>query len=88
MTGSEQIEVALTQTFSPSHLEIIDESYKHAGHVGARDGGGHYIVHIVADAFEGKNRIQKHRMVNEATKHLFPEVIHALSIDAKSAEKI
>ncbi|MDX8382116.1 MAG: BolA family protein [Ghiorsea sp.] len=87
MTGSEKIQAALTQAFSPTHLEVIDESYKHAGHVGARDGGGHYIVHIVADAFKGKNKIQKHRMVNEATKHLFPEVIHALSIDAKSAEQ-
>jgi len=86
MSGSEHIRTALEQAFSPVELDIIDESHKHAGHAGARDGGGHYIVNIVAEAFAGKSRIQKHRMVNEATKHLFPSVIHALSINAKSPE--
>ena len=86
MQGSEKIKAALEQAFVPVTLEVIDESYKHAGHAGAKDGGGHYIVNIVADAFAGKSRLQKHRMVNDATKHLFPAVIHALSINAKAPE--
>jgi BolA protein len=86
MDGRSQIKVALEQAFTPISLEVIDESYKHAGHAGAKDGGGHYVVHIVADAFADKNRIQKHRMVNDATKHLFPKVIHALSIQASAPE--
>ena len=84
--GIQQIQAALEQAFAPVALEVIDESHKHAGHAGAKDGGGHYIVHIVADAFAGKSRLQKHRMVHDATKHLFPAVIHALSINAKSPE--
>ncbi len=80
------IEQVLNDTFAPSHLEIIDESHLHAGHEGAKSGGGHYIVHIVSPDFSGKSRIQKHRLVNDATKHLFPSVIHALSIDAKAPE--
>jgi len=86
MAGSEHIREALEKAFAPTQLEIIDESHKHAGHAGARDGGGHYIVKIEAEAFRGKSRIQKHRMVNAATKHLFPTVIHALSINAKAPE--
>ncbi len=85
MSGVKLIEKAL-QVFSPTHLEVIDESHLHAGHAGAKDGGGHYIVNIIADAFVSKTRLQKHRMVNDATKHLFPTVIHALSINAKAPE--
>jgi len=86
MSGVNLIEKSL-QVFSPIHLEIIDESHLHAGHVGAKDGGGHYVVHIVAHAFTDKNRIQCHRMVNDACKHLFPETIHALSINAQAPEQ-
>jgi len=80
------LEQALNDTFQPTQLEITDESHLHAGHEGAKSGGGHYVVRIVAPAFSGKSRIQKHRLVNDATKHLFPSVIHALSIDAKAPE--
>ncbi len=84
--SSHQIEQILKQTFAPTHLEVIDESHLHAGHEGAKSGGGHYVVHIVAPAFSGKSRMQKHRLVHAATKHLFPSVIHALSIHAKAPE--
>lgn len=87
MSGVKRIEEALTQAFSPTHLEIIDESHLHAGHEGAKAGGGHYVVHIVAEGFTEKSRIQKHRMVNDACKHLFPKTIHALSIQAKAPEE-
>jgi BolA protein len=80
------IQTALEDAFQPIELEIVDESHKHAGHAGARDGGGHFIVHITASCFEGKSQLQRHRMVNAATAHLFGETIHALSIKAKAPE--
>jgi len=83
MNQADKIRQVLQATFKPTHLDIIDESYKHAGHAGAKDGGGHFIVSITAEAFTGLSRVQKHRLVNEATRHLFGEVIHALSIQAK-----
>ncbi|WP_038249705.1 BolA family protein [Ghiorsea bivora] len=87
MSGTEKIKQALMQTFSPTQLDIIDESHLHAGHEGAKSGGGHYVVHIVDKAFTGKNKVQRHRMVNEATQHLFPAVIHALSIKAQTPDE-
>ncbi|MDQ7005272.1 MAG: BolA family protein [Ghiorsea sp.] len=82
------IEQALNDTFQPTHLEVLDESHLHAGHEGAKSGGGHYVVNIVASAFAGKSRIQKHRLVNDACKHLFPKAIHALSIQAQAPEEV
>lgn len=71
----------LEAAFSPNRLEIIDESHKHAGHAGAR-GGGHFIVRIVSDAFDGKSTIQRHRMVYDAMGELMNTEVHALSIKA------
>jgi BolA protein len=88
MSRTALIQAALEEAFQPEQLEIIDESYKHAGHVGAKDGGGHFIVHITAHAFRGKPRVLCHRMVNDATKHLFGETIHALSIQTKSPKEV
>ncbi|WP_367266732.1 BolA family protein [Propionivibrio sp.] len=48
---------------SPRRLELIDDSAKHAGHAGARSGGGHYRLLIVADAFTGKSTLSRHRLV-------------------------
>jgi BolA protein len=82
---SEKIRHLLTQEFHPEHLRIEDESWKHAGHAGAREsGGGHFVVHITAAAFCGKNRAQCHRMIYKALESLFPASIHALSIHAKA----
>lgn len=81
------LQAELEAAFHPEHLEIIDESYKHAGHEGAKAGGGHFVVHIVSNVFEGKSRVARHRMVNDATRHLFGETIHALSIQAKTLEE-
>lgn len=71
----------LESAFSPTRLEIIDESHKHAGHAGAQ-GGGHYIVHVISDAFTGKSTIQRHRMVYDAMGDLMNTEVHALSIKA------
>lgn len=71
----------LEAAFAPENLEIIDESHKHAGHASA-GGAGHFIVKIVSNAFEGKNPVQRHRMVYEAVGDLMPTEVHALSIQA------
>lgn len=80
----EQIRVRLEAEFDPSHLQVKDQSHLHAGHAGARDGMGHFEVTIVADAFEGKSRIQRHRLVYAALGTLMQTDIHALKINAFS----
>ncbi len=72
------------QALSPSRLEIADESARHAGHEGARSGGGHYQLFIVAPGFEGKNKLARHRMVYAALGDMMQKEIHALSIQALS----
>lgn len=80
------IKARLTEAFNPSQLELVDESHKHAGHAGARDGGGHFVVSIVSEAFIGKTPIQRHRMVYAALAELMPKEIHALSISARAPD--
>lgn len=82
---SEQIRSLLEAAFEPTHLHIEDESWKHAGHSGAKEhGGGHFVIEIVSSRFAGKSRIDRHRMVNAAVKDLFDSSIHALTIHASS----
>ena len=69
---------------SPLRIEIVDDSARHAGHAGARDGGGHYRLHIVAPCFEGATKMARHRMVYDALSALMRRDIHALSIVAQS----
>jgi BolA protein len=86
-TSCERIRHLLESEFHPENLQIEDESWKHAGHAGAREsGGGHFIVHITTDKFAGKNRAQCHRLVYDVLKPLFPAAIHALSIHAKTPQ--
>jgi len=80
-SAADRIEQALQESFQPQRLRIEDESWKHAGHAGVREsGGGHFVVHIAAEVFQGKTRIQCHRLIHQALQSLFPSVIHALSI--------
>jgi BolA protein len=74
----------LEASFSPAHLQVKDQSHLHAGHAGAEDGMGHFEVTIVADAFEGKPRIERHRLVYAALESLMQTDIHALKINAFS----
>jgi BolA protein len=76
------IRQTLEQTFKPEVLEIIDHSAAHAGHAGNRQGGGHYHVTIVAEAFEGKSLVQRHQLIYQALGDLMKDAIHALSINA------
>jgi BolA protein len=79
---------ALLATLDPVSLEIIDESHKHAGHAGSRDGGGHYLLHIVSSRFVAKNTIMRHRMVYSALGEMMKNEIHALNIQAKTPQEV
>ncbi len=72
----------------PVALEIHDESALHAGHEGAKGGGGHYWLTIVSAAFSGKPRLQRHRLVYDALGDLMHQQIHALSIQAYTPEEV
>ena len=75
-------------TLQPQSLEIEDESHLHAGHAGARRGGGHYRLHIVAAAFAGKNTVARHRLIYDAAGDLMRGAVHALSIRAFTPEEV
>ncbi|HUD71964.1 MAG TPA: BolA family transcriptional regulator [Dongiaceae bacterium] len=74
------IEARLRRGLAPDHLEIADESARHAGHAGAASGGGHYRVLVVAGVFEGRGRVERHRMVYDLLSDLMPAAIHALAL--------
>ena len=84
MTTDRQIQIhdCLESCFSPVKLLVKDQSHLHAGHVGAADGRGHFDVTIVAEAFAGKSRLERHRMVYGALGKLLESDIHALSVKA------
>lgn len=86
MSTIDNIKHAL-QPLNPSHIEIEDDSAKHAGHAG-NTGGGHYNLLIVSEQFEGLSLIQRHRLVFEHVDDLMQSQIHALSIKAKTATEI
>ena len=68
----------------PIAIEIIDDSAKHAGHAGARGGGGHFRLSIVSPRFAGCKTMERHRLVYDALGPLMKREIHALSINAKA----
>lgn len=81
------IEQSLTDAFSPQEILVKDQSHLHEGHAGSRDGKGHFEVRIVADAFAGQSRIQRHRMVFDAVGKLMDTDIHALRIKALTPDE-
>jgi BolA protein len=73
----------LREAFAPESLDVSDESHLHEGHAGHRPGGEtHFKVYIVSKAFEGKSRIERHRMINQALARELAEGVHALAIHA------
>lgn len=83
-----KIRQLLGEALEPELLEIEDESHLHAGHAGARDGHGHYRITIVSGVFKGKTRIARHRLVFDALGEMMETDIHALSLQAVSADEI
>jgi BolA family transcriptional regulator, general stress-responsive regulator len=85
MTTRDRITEKLTAAFAPARLEVLDESHQHAGHAGSRPGGEtHFRVDIVSEAFRGKSRIERHRMVNATLSGELAGGVHALAIHASA----
>lgn len=82
-----RIEAALVAAFHPDVLTVRDDSHRHAGHEGARDGRGHFHVHVVSDAFAGMAPLARHRAVYAALGDMMQTDIHALSMQAQSVSE-
>ena len=87
MTTVDRIEARLREALAPAHLEIADDSRKHAGHAGAAAGGGHYSCVIVTDAFRGLSAIERHRAVYAALADLLKHEVHALALQTATPEE-
>jgi len=83
MRTADIIERKLTEAFSPQSLTVEDESHRHEGHAGHRPGGEtHFRVYIVSQAFHGKSRLDRHRLINAALANELEAGVHALAIHA------
>lgn len=81
----QKIEDRLARHFSPSLLEVIDESHLHVGHAGAQDGRGHFRVRIASGMLDGHSRMAQHRQVYQVMGELMKTEIHALNIEVCKA---
>jgi BolA protein len=77
----------LLRPLDPAQLQIEDESAHHAGHPGARGGGGHFQLVLVSPRFAGLTRLQRHRLVYDRLDSLIPGQIHALALTLLSPEE-
>src|SRR5437763_1320236 len=85
MRTADIITEKLTQAFTPESLRVVDESHQHEGHAGHRPGGQtHFRVYIVSEAFRGKSRIERHRMINGMLAGELQGGVHALAIHANA----
>ena len=83
MLVADVITEKLTAAFAPESLRVVDESHQHEGHAGHRPGGQtHYRLYIVAEAFRGKSRIDRHRLINQILAQELAGGVHALAIHA------
>ena len=88
MNRATLIENRLREAFAPSKSEVRDDSQRHAGHEGAKGGGGHFVVTIVSPQFQGKSSVQRHQMIYQALGEMMKQEIHALGIQAFAPEEI
>ena len=85
MRRQDHITEKLRSAFAPESLRVEDESHQHEGHAGHRPGGEtHFRLYIVSEAFRGKSRIERHRMINEALARELSGGVHALAIHAQA----
>ncbi len=76
-------------TLEPVSVELVDESERHRGHAGWREGGGtHWRLEIVSPRFSGQPTLARHRMVYQALGELMHNPIHALAISARSPDEL
>jgi BolA protein len=85
-TRADRIRTVLEQAFASARVSVHDDSARHAGHEGARDGAGHFAVKIESQDFAGRSRLERHRLVYQALAELLPREIHALNIEAVSPD--
>ncbi len=80
---AENISQTLQTTLEPTKLEVIDESYQHAGHAGANDSGvgTHFRVRIASPFFTNLTRVKQHRLVYDALRPYIDQGLHALAIE-------
>ncbi|MBV6896883.1 BolA family protein [Xanthomonas euvesicatoria] len=88
MSRVEQIRAALQAALAPTELDVVDDSARHAGHAGARDGRAHFNVRVVSAAFVGKPPLARHRAVYAAVGEMMQTDIHALSIEAFAPSEV
>lgn len=89
MTRRDWIEEALTSGLAPTALTVADESHLHVGHSGARpEGETHFRVDVVSAAFEGKGRLERHRLVNALVADAFAAGLHALAVSARTPAEV
>lgn len=85
MSLKDWITATLQARLDPTRLTVEDESHQHIGHAGWREGGEtHFRIDVVSEAFEGKSRVERHRMVNAALAGAFERGLHALAIQARA----
>lgn len=82
-----RIRQRLITALEPEALDVIDESHLHVGHPGARDGRGHFRVRIRSRRFDGRPRLARHRLIFDALGDMMETDIHALAIEAESANE-
>ena len=88
MSTRDAITNKLREAFTPQSLDVMDESHLHEGHGGHRpDGETHFRVYIVSKAFQGKSRIERHRMINATLSGELAGSVHALAIHAQAPEE-
>lgn len=81
MSVKDSITQKLSEAFTPESLDVADESHLHEGHAGHQPGGQtHFRIHIVSRAFEGKSRIDRHRMINTLLATELAGSVHALAM--------
>ena len=83
---AERIRTTLECAFRGARVAVLDDSARHAGHAGARNGAGHFIVRVESQEFAGRSRLERHRLVYEALAEMLPSEIHALNIEAVSPD--
>jgi len=88
MSLAQRIHLKLERAFAPSHITVEDDSARHAGHAGARPGGEtHFSILVVADVFDGRSRLERHRAIHSVLTEEFADRLHALAIRALTSSE-
>jgi BolA protein len=85
---TDKIEKLLTEALAPDSLQITDDSHEHAGHSGYHEGGSHFSVTVVSQAFHSLDTLSRHRLIYDALGDMMQKEIHALKIFAYAPDEI